>query len=300
MPECGIDYVQRLDLLSYEEMERLIAILGDLGVHKFRITGGEPLLRKGSLDFMQRVNEINGVRSLHLTTNATLTHKYLDEVLALNLKSINISLDTLNEARFLGITKRDGLDQVLASIDEFLKHDIQLKINMVVMAGINDMDILPMAALVENKNLELRFIEEMPFNGKSHEHNLVWSHKRILDTLQYEYPDLEAEETLLGSTAQTYKSKNWKGNVGIIAAFSRTFCGTCNRLRITPPVGMLKTCLYDDGVLDLRELLRNDFSDVEIAERIREAVAKKPKNGFEAEAGRTESEASESMATIGG
>jgi len=299
MPDCGIDFVQRSDLLSYEEMERIIAILAGHGVGKIRVTGGEPLLRKGSIEFMDRIRKIKGVQNLHLTTNATLTHRHLDELLALELSSVNISLDTLNEARFLGITKRDGLDNVLKSIDNFLTHGIRLKINMVVMPGINDMDILPMAEMAKEKAVEVRFIEEMPFNGKSHEHKMVWDYKRLKDLLIENYPELKPEAMEHGSTAKLYKGKDWKGDLGIIAAFSRTFCGSCNRLRITP-VGMLKTCLYDDGVLDLRALLRDGSSDTKIAEAVKLAVTSKPKNGFEAEANRSAASPSESMATIGG
>ncbi|MCB9245223.1 MAG: GTP 3',8-cyclase MoaA [Flavobacteriales bacterium] len=299
MPSCGIKFVERDELLSYEELERLIGILGGMGVHKVRITGGEPLVRRGAMEFMERIPKISGVQSLHLTTNGTLTLPHIPRLAQLGLASVNISLDALDEDRFFKITKRKGLQAVLESVSRFADAGIPTKLNMVVMAGYNDEDISAMAALARDRDLEIRFIEEMPFNGKSHEHQLYWDHRKLRDHLFAHFPELRAKDREANSTSQMYSAPKWQGSVGIIAAFSRTFCGTCNRLRITP-TGMLKTCLYDDGVLDLREILRNGSSDAQIEQAIRTAAAHKPKDGFEAELNRTSHAVSESMATIGG
>lgn len=299
MPSCGIKFVNRDDLLTYEELERLLEILGNMGVHKVRITGGEPLVRRGALEFMARIRKIAGVESLHLTTNGTLTLPHIPQLVDLGLSSVNISLDALDEDRFFEITKRKGLQTVLHSVQEFAKAGVPTKVNMVVMAGYNDPDITNMAALARDNKLEIRFIEEMPFNGNSHEHTLRWNYRRLEQHLFESFPELMANERETNSTSQMYSANGWLGRVGIIAAFSRTFCGTCNRLRITP-TGMLKTCLYDDGVLDLREYLRNGSSDADISNVLREAVSAKPKDGFEAEKLRKNSAVSESMATIGG
>ncbi len=300
MPECGIDFVKRRELLSYEELERLMAIMAGMGVHKVRITGGEPLVRKGSPEFMERLKATEGVESMHLTTNATLTYPHIDRLAEMGLSSVNISLDTLDEARFLAITKREGLDQVLASIDAFLEKGIRVKLNMVVMYGVNDMDIASMLELARNKPIEVRLIEEMPFNGSSHDLKPHWNFRKLEESIAMNFPELQKDEMFPGATAYTFSDDSWKGNVGIIAAFSRTFCGTCNRLRITP-TGQLKVCLYDNGVLDLRELLRDGSTDAEIEARIRAVVAAKPKDGFEAEKlAETSGEHRESMATIGG
>lgn len=299
MPECGIDFVQRRELLSYEELERLMGIMGKMGVHKVRITGGEPLVRKGSLDFMERLKATDGVESMHLTTNATLTLPHVDRLAEMGLSSVNISLDTLDEARFLAIAKREGLNEVLASIDAFLKKGIRVKLNMVVMYGVNDMDIQSMLELAKNKPLEVRMIEEMPFNGSSHDLRPNWNFRKLEEFIALNFPELQRDEMPQGATAYTYSSDSWAGTAGIIAAFSRTFCGSCNRLRITP-TGQLKTCLYDDGVLDLREVLRDGSTDDDIERNIRDAVAAKPKDGFEAEQNAKHSTKRESMATIGG
>jgi cyclic pyranopterin phosphate synthase len=170
---------------------------------------------------------------------------------------------------------------------------------MVVMNGINHDDLLSMAELAKDLPIQMRFIEEMPFNGADHVHKMTWNHIRILERIREKYPEIQPISFKSGETAQRYQVPGWKGSLGIIAAFSRTFCGTCNRLRITPN-GTLKTCLYDDGVLDLRALLRSDSSDREILQAVIDAVANKPKNGWEAEQMRKVGNIAESMATIGG
>lgn len=298
MPSQGIDFVSRNKLLSYEEMIRLLKILNTLGVNKLRITGGEPLVRKGLLPFLSRVNEEGIMPGFHLTTNATLTLEHSQDLISAGLRSVNISLDSLDNERFKEITRRDSLDQVLASINDFYQNDVPIKINMVVTKGLNEKDIIPMAKLAEHRNIQVRFLEEMPFNGGNGSKTTFFTHHDIKAILDSELPKLSPIAFQPGETSQNFHVQGWKGDVGIIASYSRTFCGSCNRIRITP-TGKLKTCLYGSDALDLRELLRNGSSDVEIQIAIQHAVSHKPKDGFEAEANRF-GIISESMATIGG
>lgn len=298
MPEEGIKYLPKPHLLTYEEMLRLCGILAGLGVSKIRLTGGEPFVRQGLVPFMQQLAELPGVAELHLTTNGVLTAPYIPALKAMGVRSVNLSLDTLDRQRFHQITRRDELPAVLDTLYALLAADIQVKINAVVMDRQNIEDLPALIELTRNHPVEMRFIEEMPFNGEgSHYPVLHWTYRRIMDTIRTLHPGLYALDDAPFSTASTYQIPGFAGTLGVIAAFSRTFCGTCNRIRLTPQ-GMLKTCLYDNGVLDVRALLRSGASDDELADAFRQAFANRAANGFEAEARR--GPVSESMATIGG
>ncbi len=168
------------------------------------------------------------------------------------------------------------------------------------MSGKNTEDIIPMADLTRTHNVSVRFIEEMPFNGDgAHEYQEFWSYRKILEELKKTYPGIYKLPDPPASTSYNYQIPGHKGTIGIIAAFSRTFCGTCNRLRITPQ-GQFKTCLYDDGVFNIKDLLRQGWDDASVTQRIYEALQNRAKDGFEAEARRTVGVVSESMSTIGG
>ncbi len=298
MPEEGIKYLPKSQVLTFEEMERVVRVLARLGVSKVRITGGEPFVRSGLMDFLRQLNATPGVEELHITTNGVLTAPHIPELIRLGIKSVNLSLDTLDRQRFYQITRRDELPAVLNTLDALLTNDIAVKINAVVMEGQNTDDLLALAELTRQAPVSVRFIEEMPFNGEgSHYPVLNWTYQRILAELQQLYPDLEKRSDEPFSTANTYQIRGYAGNLGIIAAFSRTFCGTCNRIRLTAQ-GTLKTCLYDNGVLDVRALLRNGATDDELTAAFLQAFAHRPKNGFEAEQHR--GVVTESMATIGG
>lgn len=299
MPECGIDFVARNELLSYEEMLRVLRLLSETGVNKLRITGGEPFVRKGVMTFFEKINHNKWFEAINITTNATLTQPYIHRFKNAGIKTVNISLDTLNRDKFLFITKRDGLQKVLDTLSLLQEIQIAIKINMVVMAGVNEDDIIPMALMARDKNIEVRFLEEMPFNGSGEVKQNCFNHLDILQILKNKLGHLEPIKAKFGQTSTNYSIDSFKGKVGIIASYSRTFCGTCNRLRITP-TGLIKTCLYDEGGLDLRPLLRGDASDSTIINEIQKAVAGKAKDGFEAEKRWSNMAKHESMAAIGG
>lgn len=301
MPEQGIKYMSREDLLTYEEMIRLVRLLVTLGIDKVRITGGEPFIRRDMMNFLTELSAIPGLTQINITTNGTTTAPLIPELARLGIHSINLSLDTLDRDRFFQITRRDQFDQVMETFNALLEYGIKTKINAVVMAGQNIEDLVPMAELTREHPVSVRFIEEMPFNGEGqHYEQLQWHHAKILAHLQESFPTLKKLPDPPSSTAYTYRIPGHKGSIGIIAAYSRTFCGTCNRIRITPQ-GALKTCLYDNGVFNIRDLIRAGATDEQITDTFLDALGNRAKDGWEAERKRgLDLPVKESMAKIGG
>ncbi len=301
MPQEGIQYLPKPHLLSYEEMIRLVSILAEMGISKVRITGGEPFLRRDIMPFLWKLSEIDGINKINITTNGVLTAPLVPELKKLGVSSVNLSLDSLDRQRFFEITRRDEFDKVWQTLETLLEHDIPVKINTVVMSGKNDEDILSMVELARDRNVSVRFIEEMPFNGAGLRPDQIqnfWSYGRIMDLIRSVYPEIYRLQDEPNSTSYNYQIPNFKGSIGVIAAFSRTFCGTCNRIRVTP-TGVFKTCLYDDGVFNIRDMMRQKLSDEQIKLLISEAMQSRALDGFEAERNR-KSLVSESMTTIGG
>lgn len=301
MPEEGIKYVKRDQLLSYEEMTRLMYLLANMGIKKVRITGGEPFLRKDMMHFLETLNQIEGIEKINITTNGTLTAPPIPKLKEMGIGTINLSLDTLDKERFFKITRRDQYEEVMETFHALIEHGIKTKLNAVVMEGQNIEDIIPMVALTEKHDVSVRFIEEMPFNGEgSHYPVLNWNHRKILAHIKEAYPDLEKLPDPPNATATHYQVPGYQGNIGIIAAYSRTFCGSCNRIRITPK-GMLKTCLYDKGVFNIRDIMRAGATDEQLRDTFLSALGNRAKDGWEAEKRRGFNlPVNESMATIGG
>ncbi len=300
MPEEGIDYVPRSDLLTYEEIERVITLFAQMGIHKIRITGGEPFLRKGLVDCIRRINEIKGVQSIHLTTNGTLIRDIIPSFHSMGVRSVNLSLDSQDPERFKKITRRDDHEKVMESLTLLIEHDIPTKINMVVMNDQNVEDIFPMLELTKHLPVSVRFLEEMPFNGiGKHSEMTLWNHLKILETIREKHPALYPIDNAPNSTSVNYKIPGYEGSFGIIASYSRLFCGTCNRIRLTP-TGVLKTCLYDGGVFNIKDLIRNGASNDDLATALLSALGSRAKDGKEAELLRASQFINESMATIGG
>lgn len=299
MPECGIDFVQRRDLLTFEELIRLARIHANMGVNKVRITGGEPFVRKDLLKFIKNLSSIPGIDEVHVTTNGTVTEDKIDQFKSAGISGVNLSLDTLNPQKFYEITRRDEFDKVMSSFHGLLEHNIPVKINTVVMQGVNEGELETMSLLAKKHPVEVRFLEEMPFNGSKIDRSALLSAPNIESRLKSFFPSLKRVSAEPHETVNRYNVEGFTGSLGIIPSFTRTICGGCNRIRVTP-TGQLKTCLYDNGVLDLRSLLRSEASDEFIAATIQSAVSLKPKDGFEAEKLVNNKHNRESMATIGG
>lgn len=297
MPETGIQAVTHDETLSYEELERLVRVFLGMGVEKIRITGGEPFVRRGCMDFLERLKYELGVKHLVVTTNGVATHQYLARLKALPISGINLSLDTLDREQFKAIARRDRLADVLKTMYGALDNGILLKVNSVVSGETSDEEIVRLGRLAETNDLSLRFIEQMGFAG---DHGLE---KRVDYNLEQRlgrlFPGLELSSHQPGTTAKLFSVPGFSGTLGIIEGHSRNFCSSCNRIRITPQ-GILKACLYDNGVLNLRELIRSDIDDNELEARVRGCLNKRFANGIDTEQANHNSQTHPSMATIGG
>ena len=237
-----------------------------------------------------------GIEQLYLTTNGVETYRYIDRLKEIDISGINLSLDTLDRVRFKELTRRDQLDKVLLTLNRSLEVGIPLKINSVVMEDTSDDDIIKLVELIRDQAISLRFIEIMPFSGGSVPQDT--SQKSLRERLLTIFPELKEYGRAVTSTAREFSLPGHCGTVGIIEGRSRKFCATCNKVRITPE-GILKACLYDDGVLDLRELLRKGVSDQELADSIRICLNNRYADGHETEAVNCRN-GEPSMASIGG
>ena len=300
MPREGLDWLPRKELMTFEEMVRICSLFVKMGVEKIRITGGEPFVRKDLLSFLKEISRLKGLHELTLTTNGLLTAGLVPELKKMGVSSVNLSLDTLDKDRFIKIAHRDGLDKTLRTLDTLLQHDIAVKINTVVMEDKNIADIIPLVQLTKTLPVSVRFIEEMPFNGGHHQASLNWNYKYILEHIREQFPAIKKIPDTPYSTSYNYHVPGHKGNVGVIAAYSRPFCGSCNRIRVTP-VGVLRTCLYDAGKLNLKDAMREGNTDEGLQSLITNAILKKSKDGWDAQnALVAQHRENESMATIGG
>lgn len=301
MPENGLPWIKQNDLMTDEEMLKICSIFTDLGVDKIRITGGEPFVRKNCISLIENISKLNGLTDLSLTTNGLLTEQYIPQLKAFGVKSVNLSLDTLDEERFFKITRRKSFDKVMKTLESLLKHQIKVKINTVVMEDQNTEDIIPLVQLTKELPVDVRFIEEMPFNGNNNAEIVPkWNFPQIYNHIKDHFPDIEKLKDPKSSTSYNYKIPGFTGNIGIIAAYTRSFCGDCNRIRITPS-GILRTCLYEGGGINLKEKIRSGATDEELKNIIINSIHHKPKDGWEAEKQTMNaSEIHQSMATIGG
>jgi len=301
MPEDGLNWLSRKELMTYEEMLQVCILLVTMGIEKIRITGGEPFVRKDIMQLLTALSKLDGLKELSITTNGVLTAPHVADLKKIGVRSVNLSLDTLDANRFFTITRRDEFANVMETMEELLKHDMEVKINTVVMAGKNTQDIIPLVGLTKDLPVSVRFIEEMPFNGDGHSYSgIVWDYVRIFEEIRQTFQEIQKVPDPQYSTSYNYQVPGHKGSIGIIAAYSRTFCGTCNRIRITPQ-GTLKNCLYDDGILNIKDLMRSGMDNAELERTLRAAFNNRQKDGWQAEQKRMENpNFHESMATIGG
>jgi cyclic pyranopterin phosphate synthase len=273
MPEelFGPDFkfLSRNELLSYEEITRLVQIFVDLGVEKIRITGGEPLLRKNLPELIRQIIQIEGARDISLTTNGSLLAKQAAALRDAGLQRINVSLDSLDDERFGKINGRGfKVKDVLDGIDEAARVGLKVKVNMVVQKGINEQDILPMARYFREKGHILRFIEYMDVgNSNGWRLEQVVPSKRIIEMIHAEMPLEPLTPNYFGEVASRYRYKGSNDEIGFISSVTQAFCSTCTRARLSAD-GSLYTCLFSSNGFDLRALLRNGASDEELKEAI--------------------------------
>ena len=279
MPACGVESVPHGKILTFDEIVRLTERFADVGVRKVKITGGEPLVRRGVLDLIREIRQVSGIDEVTLTTNGVLIGQQpeLAQKLAeAGVSGINISLDTLNRKRYEEITGTDRLDDVIRAIDVCCSiPNLKVKVNTVTLADYNQDEVEALAYLAKDRNLDVRFIELMPvglgkvFRGYGQD----W----ILKKLEAVYGPAAADENGRrgNGPAVYYNLDGFCGRVGFISAMSHMFCGECNRVRLTSE-GLLKPCLQYAGGTDLRQLMRDGVSDETLLEAIQMAIYHKP------------------------
>ena len=274
MPEDGLDWTPEERLLTDEEVLHLARLFARGGVTKIRLTGGEPLLRPGVADLAARLRQVEGMATLAMTTNGLLLPKKLKALQDAGVGKLNISLDTLQEDRFEEMTRRQGIGLVRRAIDDAIEQGYRPKINCVVMRGVNDDEVLDFVRFTEERPVEVRFIEYMPFGGNGWKDDRLVPFRELLERVRTAFPDLESRSDGPHETARTYRVPGFEGTLGFIASMTAPFCEGCNRLRLTAD-GHLKVCLFGQKEVNLRDPLRAGASDAELRSVISRAVGGK-------------------------
>lgn len=273
MPEEGVNPLTHNDILRFEEMLTVVKAASQLGISKIRITGGEPLVRKGIISFIKALNMIPNIDDISMTTNGSLLKQIAPELKKAGLQRVNISLDSLNPYKFAEITRGGKLTQVLAGIDSALESGLQpVKINCVVIKGFNDDEIPRFIELTKNKPVHVRFIEVMPLGDQNWNQGFVPNEKLKSSITE----ELEAVNVKGNGPATYFKAKGAKGSIGFISPMSGHICSKCNRIRLTAD-GKLKPCLESKQEYDVKKLLRGGESPEVIKEFVKKVILCKPK-----------------------
>ncbi|XP_044866109.1 molybdenum cofactor biosynthesis protein 1 isoform X3 [Mauremys mutica] len=277
MPEEGVQLTPKSELLTTQEIITLARLFVKEGVDKIRLTGGEPLIRPDVVDIVGQLFKLEGLQTIAVTTNGINLARLLPRLKEAGLDAINISLDTLVPAKFEFIVRRKGFHKVMEGINKAVELGYNpVKVNCVVMRGLNEDELLDFVALTKNQPLDVRFIEYMPFDGNKWNFKKMVSYKEMLDTVRQRWPDLEKLPCEASSTAKAYKVPDFQGQISFITSMSEHFCGSCNRLRITAD-GNLKVCLFGNSEVSLRDHLRSGASEDELVQIIGSAVGRKKK-----------------------
>ena len=285
MPEV-VKFLPRKDVLSFEEIVRLTRVFASAGIERIRLTGGEPLARRGLSDLVGMLKEIDGIKEIAATTNGLLLADHAESLKAAGLDRLNVSLDTLDPERFQQITRRNGLEKVIAGIESAQEAGFDnIRMNAVAIAGLTEDDIVPLAKFARQRGLELRFIEFMPLDGDQQWNSeSVMTGESIRRAIESEIGALvEAERKLASQPAVDFAYADGQGRVGFIDPVSAPFCSACDRVRITAE-GKLRNCLFSTQEWNLLELLRGGADDEEILRSIRLSVnQKKAGHGIDSE-----------------
>ncbi len=274
MPAGGIGKLRHEDILSYEELFRIARAAVALGIEKIRVTGGEPLVRKGIIPFLARLAAIPGLKQLVLTTNGLMLEEMADGLRAAGVQRLNISLDSLQPETFARITRGGGLTRVMAGIAAAERTGFPIKINMVVMRGVNDAEVVDVASLALHKPYTVRFIEYMPAIREKNWQSLLVPGREILDRVGEKFPLSQVARKDLAGPAREYRIHGGAGTVGVITPISGHFCGDCNRIRVTA-TGMAKGCLFAAEAMDLKPYLSTPDPDA-LRGALRSLVTFKP------------------------
>jgi len=276
MPTNNNEWFEQNDILTYDEIVRLASILARLGIEKIRITGGEPLVRPKLEDLIRKLSELDGIKSISMTTNGLLLRDKVMQLRDAGLKSINVSLDTFKEDRFKAITGVQGLDNVVSAMYAAEYAGLEVKVNTVIIRRWNDDEIVDFAKFARITGYTVRFIEFMPLDGTGiWEPNLVVSKSETIERINEDLKELKPLYNKNSEPATLYSFVDGRGTLGFIPSITEPFCENCDRMRITP-VGRLLTCLYENPGYDLKALLRSGKSDDYITTYILECIKKKP------------------------
>ncbi len=277
MPAEGLQWLGREEILSFEEIARLVNVLARLGVDEVRLTGGEPLVRRDMPVLVEMLSRIEGVRDLSLTTNGVLLHRFAAPLVEAGLRRINVSLDTLNHVRFAEIARRDALDAVLRGLEEAERHPElrPIKINCVAVKGFTETEVPALAELARRKPYIVRFIEFMPLDAdEAWREDDVLTGAEIRAIVEERYGPLVEIPAKASSTARRFRFADGIGELGFVNPVSEPFCSSCDRIRLTAD-GQLRTCLFSRREWDVKTRLREGANDGELADFIRFAVRHK-------------------------
>ena len=276
MPADGLPWLDREEILSFEEIERAVRVMVELGVEDVRLTGGEPLVRRDFPVLAGMLARIPGLRDLSLTTNGYLLERDADALVAAGIQRVNVSIDSLQRDRFFHLTRRDSLPQVLRGLGAIARHPEvhPIKVNAVAMRGFAEEEAIPFAEFARSTAFQVRFIEFMPLDGdRNWTPDSVLTGDEIRALIHARYP-LEEAPREPSATARIFRFADGRGEIGFINPVSEPFCADCNRIRLTAD-GKLRTCLFSLHETDLREPLRSGASDAELEAIVREAVWRK-------------------------
>jgi len=277
MPAEGLEWLGRDEVLTFEEITRLVHILAQLGVDEIRLTGGEPLVRRDLPTLVGMLAGVEGVRDLSLTTNGVLLDRFAKPLVDVGLQRLNVSLDTLNHLRFAEITRRDALDAVLCGLAEAERHPQlrPIKINCVAVKGFTETEVPALAELARRKPYVVRFIEFMPLDAdEAWREDDVLTGGEIRAIIEDLYGPLEELPAKASSTARRFRFSDGAGELGFVNPVSEPFCSTCDRIRLTAD-GQLRTCLFSRREWDLKTPMRDGATDGELVELLRFAVRHK-------------------------
>lgn len=299
MPEDGIKFFKEKDILSFDELKKVIQAVIPLGIHHFRITGGEPLMRHGIVNFISEIKKMNGVETVSITTNGVFLAEKAEELAEAQVDGINVSLTSLDDKEYEFVTGSNQLKRVLEGIRKSVEYGIHTKINCLPLININEDNIEKVAAIAKNEKIDIRFIEMMPI-GKGASFGTI-PNEKIKNKLEVKYGKAIPSVKIQGNGPATYyKLPDFIGNIGFISAKSHSFCNKCNRIRLTAD-GYLKLCLnYNEGI-SIKDLVRMGASTEELSEKIGQEIFKKPEHhSFNEENNEQYSENTSFMTQIGG
>ena len=277
MPECGVTRLDHEQILSIEEIYRIADILTDMGIKRIRLTGGEPLVRRGIDDLLGQLGSLPDKPAIALTTNGLLLEDKIDMLKSAGVKDVNISLDTRDTAVFKRLTGTDALDKVERSIKRAVEEGLKVKLNSVILKGLNDDGIEQIVAYAKDYDIDVRFIELMPIGPGADYEGVTGDEILNRLALSFGKATLVTDSSgIINGPARYVHFAGFKGNVGFIDPMTHAFCSRCNRIRLTVD-GMLKLCLYYEDGLDLKAMLRSGCTDEEIGDAIAATVLGKPK-----------------------